>query len=131
MQVNKEELNRLKYLEREIDNPHFKKVITSIINNIQVNNGVYVIQEEASWDYEFVGHTEVYSTYAEARKAFDNLKHIALTDMYEAIGEEATNCSLSTDDDIEESNFQCYKADDFTRWHYTLTIKRKEVMLNA
>lgn len=129
MRVSKTDLDRLRYVEREVESTHLKTVLTSVIHNIQVNNAVYVIQEEGSWDYEFTGHTEVYSTFKEALKSYHNLVKVAKQDMEEWIDSPAE--SEQIDEEAESAEFQIYADGDFTRLHDTITIKRQEVLENA
>lgn len=130
MRVNKNDLDRMRYLERELKeiNTHLAKVIASIIHNVQVNNSVYVITEAGSWDYEHTLHTEVYAGYEEALKSYNNLKKVAQLDMREWLNESDIVEDEQIDQDTESAEFQIYKEEDFTRYHDTITITRKEVI---
>lgn len=133
MRVNKNDLDRMRYLERELKeiNTHLAKVIASIIHNVQVNNSVYVITEAGSWDYEHTSHTEVYASYEEALKSYNNLKKVSQLDMREWLNESDIVEDEQIDQDTESAEFQIYKEEDFTRFHDTITITRKEVLENA
>ena len=134
MRVNKNDLDRMRYLERELKetNTHLAKVIASIIHNIQVNNTVYVVTEEGSWDYEDTLLTEVYSSFEEALKSYNNLKKIAQDDMKEwDDGADMTVEDEQIDQDAESAEFQIYQDGDYSRFHDTITITRKEVLENA
>ena len=125
MQVNRNDLDRLKYLEREIKNKHFQKVITSIIHNLQVNNIVYVLSEEGTWDYECSGHTEVYSTFKDALEKYKQLVKSAREDMVNWTTEAQEDEQI--DEDAESASFEIYEDGDFSRLHDTITIEKKEV----
>ena len=133
MRVNKNDLNRMKYLERELKetNTHLAKVIASIIHNVQVNNTVYVITEEGSWDYENTLLTEIYASYEEALKRYNNLKKTAQLDIREWMDESDVVEDEQIDRDTESAEFQTYQDGDFTRFHDTITITKKEVLENA
>ena len=134
MRVNKNDLDRMRYLERELKetNMHLAKVIASIIHNIQVNNTVYVVTEEGSWDYEDTLLTEVYASYEEALKRYNNLKKTAQDDMKEwDDGADMTVEDEQIDQDTESAEFQIYQDGDYSRFHDTITITRKEVLENA
>ena len=134
MRVNKNDLDRMRYLERELKetNTHLAKVIASIIHNIQVNNTVYVVTEEGSWDYEDTLLTEVYASYEEALKRYNNLKKTAQDDMKEwDDGSDMTVEDEQIDQDTESAEFQIYQDGDYSRFHDTITITRKEVLENA
>ena len=133
MRVNKNDLDRMRYLERELKetNTHLAKVIASIIHNVQVNNTVYIITEEGSWDYEDTLHTEVYSSFEEALKSYNNLKSTAQADMREWLSEPDIVEDEQIDRDTEQAEFQIYQEGDYTRFHDTITITRKEVLENA
>ena len=134
MRVNKNDLDRMRYLERELKetNTHLAKVIASIIHNIQVNNTVYIITEEGSWDYEDILHTEVYASYEEALKSYNNLKKTAQADMKEWDDESGMTVeNEQIDQDTESAEFQIYQDGDYSRFHDTITITRKEVLENA
>ena len=134
MRVNKNDLDRMRYLERELKetNTHLAKVIASIIHNIQVNNTVYVVTEEGSWDYEDTLLTEIYASYEEALKRYNNLKRTAQTDMKEWDDESGMTVeNEQIDQDAESAEFQIYQDGDYTRFHDTITITRKEVLENA
>ena len=133
MRVNKNDLNRMKYLERELKetNTHLAKVIASIIHNVQVNNTVYVITEEGSWDYENTLLTEIYASYEEALKRYNNLKKTAQLDIREWMDESDVVEDEQIDRDTESAEFQTYEDGDFTRFHDTITITKKEVLENA
>ena len=133
MRVNKNDLDRMRYLERELKeiNTHLAKVIASIIHNVQVNNTVYIITEEGSWDYEDTLHTEVYSSFEEALKSYNNLKSTAQADMREWLSEPDIAEDEQIDRDTEQAEFQIYQEGDYTRFHDTITITRKEVLENA
>ena len=134
MRVNKNDLDRMRYLERELKetNTHLAKVIASIIHNIQVNNTVYVVTEEGSWDYEDTLLTEVYASYAEALKRYNSLKKTAQDDMREWDDDsDMTVEDEQIDQDAESAEFQIYQDGDYSRFHDTITITRKEVLENA
>ena len=134
MRVNKNDLDRMRYLERELKetNTHLAKVIASIIHNIQVNNTVYVVTEEGSWDYEDTLLTEVYASYEEALKRYNSLKKTAQDDMKEWDDESGMTVeNEQIDQDAESAEFQIYQDGDYTRFHDTITITRKEVLENA
>ena len=133
MRVNKNDLDRMKYLERELKetNTHLAKVIASIIHNVQVNNTVYVITEEGSWDYENTLLTEIYASYEEALKRYNNLKKTAQLDIREWMDESDVVEDEQIDRDTESAEFQTYEDGDFTRFHDTITITKKEVLENA
>ena len=134
MRVNKNDLDRMKYLERELKetNTHLAKVIASIIHNVQVNNSVYVITEEGSWDYENTLLTEIYASYEEALKRYNSLKKTAQDDMKEWDDESGMTVeNEQIDQDAESAEFQIYQDGDYTRFHDTITITRKEVLENA
>ena len=134
MRVNKNDLDRMRYLERELKeiNTHLAKVIASIIHNIQVNNTVYIITEEGSWDYEDTLHTEVYASYEEALKSYNNLKKTAQADMKEWDDESGMTVeNEQIDQDTESAEFQIYQDGDYARFHDNITITRKEVLENA
>lgn len=134
MRVNKNDLDRMRYVERELKetNTHLAKVIASIIHNIQVNNTVYVVTEEGSWDYEDTLLTEVYASYEEALKRYNNLKKTAQDDMREwDDGADMTVEDEQIDQDAESAEFQIYQDGDYSRFHDTITITRKEVLENA
>lgn len=133
MRVNKNDLDRMRYLERELKetNTHLAKVIASIIHNVQVNNTVYIITEEGSWDYENTLHTEVYSSFEEALKSYNNLKSAAQLDIREWLSEPDIVEDEQIDRDTEQAEFQIYQEGDYTRYHDTITITRKEVLENA
>ena len=134
MRVNKNDLDRMRYLERELKetNTHLAKVIASIIHNIQVNNTVYVVTEEGSWDYEDTLLTEIYASYEEALKRYNNLKKTAQDDMKEWDDESGMTVeNEQIDQDAESAEFQIYQDGDYTRFHDTITITRKEVLENA
>ena len=134
MRVNKNDLDRMRYLERELKetNTHLAKVIASIIHNIQVNNTVYVVTEEGSWDYEDTLLTEIYASYEEALKRYNNLKRTAQTDMKEWDDESGMTVeNEQIDQDAESAEFQIYQDGDYTRFHDTIIITRKEVLENA
>lgn len=133
MRVNKNDLDRMRYLERELKetNTHLAKVIASIIHNVQVNNTVYIITEEGSWDYENTLHTEVYSSFEEALKSYSNLKSAAQIDMKEWLSEPDIVEDEQIDRDTEQAEFQIYQEGDYTRYHDTITITRKEVLENV
>lgn len=134
MRVNKNDLDRMRYLERELKetNTHLAKVIASIIHNIQVNNAVYVVTEEGSWDYEDTLLTEIYASYEEALKRYNNLKRTAQADMKEWDNDsDMTVENEQIDQDAESAEFQIYQDGDYTRFHDTIIITRKEVLENA
>lgn len=134
MRVNKNDLDRMRYLERELKetNTHLAKVIASIIHNIQVNNTVYVVTEEGSWDYEDTLLTEVYSSFEEALKRYNNLKKTAQDDMKEWDDDSGMTVEdEQIDQDAESAEFQIYQDGDYTRFHDAITITRKEVLENA
>ena len=134
MRVNKNDLDRMRYLERELKeiNTHLAKVIASIIHNIQVNNTVYIITEEGSWDYEDTLHTEIYASYEEALKRYNSLKKTAQADMKEWDDESGMTIeNEQIDQDTESAEFQIYQDGDYSRFHDTITITRKEVLENA
>lgn len=134
MRVNKNDLDRMRYLERELKetNTHLAKVIASIIHNIQVNNTVYVVTEEGSWDYEDTLLTEVYASYEEALKRYNNLKETAQADMREWDDDSGMTVEdEQIDQDAESAEFQIYQDGDYSRFHDTITITRKEVLENA
>lgn len=134
MRVNKNDLDRMRYLERELKetNTHLAKVIASIIHNIQVNNAVYVVTEEGSWDYEDTLLTEIYASYEEALKRYNNLKKTAQADMKEWDDDsDMTVENEQIDQDAESAEFQIYQDGDYTRFHDTIIITRKEVLENA
>ena len=134
MRVNKNDLDRMRYLERELKetNTHLAKVIASIIHNIQVNNTVYVVTEEGSWDYEDTLLTEVYASYEEALKRYNNLKKTAQDDMKEWDDDSGMTVeNEQIDQDTESAEFQIYQDGDYSRFHDTITITRKEVLENA
>ena len=134
MRVNKNDLDRMRYLERELKetNTHLAKVIASIIHNIQVNNTVYVVTEEGSWDYEDTLLTEIYASYEEALKRYNSLKKTAQDDMREwDDGSDMTVENEQIDQDTESAEFQIYQDGDYSRFHDTITITRKEVLENA
>lgn len=129
MRVNKDDLNRLKYLEREITNPHFKKVITSVIHNIQVNNSVYILQEIGRWDSEEINNIKIYSTFAEAKKEYQRLieevKHDILKLKNWSYDPEI---SEQYDEDSEEAFWQICDPEDYESIHDSIIIERKEVL---
>ena len=134
MRVNKNDLDRMRYLERELKetNTHLAKVIASIIHNIQVNNTVYVITEEGSWDYEDTLLTEVYASYEEALKRYNSLKETAQADMKEWDDDSGMTVEdEQIDQDAESAEFQIYQDGDYSRFHDAITITRKEVLENA
>lgn len=134
MRVNKNDLDRMRYLERELKetNTHLAKVIASIIHNIQVNNTVYVVTEEGSWDYEDTLLTEIYASYEEALKRYNNLKRTAQADMKEWDDDSGMTVeNEQIDQDAESAKFQIYQDGDYTRFHDTIIITRKEVLENA
>lgn len=134
MRVNKNDLDRMRYLERELKetNTHLAKVIASIIHNIQVNNTVYVVTEEGSWDYEDTLLTEIYASYEEALKRYNSLKRTAQDDMKEWDDESGMTVeNEQIDQDAESAEFQIYQDGDYTRFHDTIIITRKEVLENA
>lgn len=134
MRVNKNDLDRMRYLERELKetNTHLAKVIASIIHNIQVNNTVYVVTEEGSWDYEDTLLTEIYASYEEALKRYNNLKRTAQADMKEWDDDSGMTVeNEQIDQDAENAEFQIYQDGDYSRFHDTITITRKEVLENA
>ena len=134
MRVNKNDLDRMRYLERELKetNTHLAKVIASIIHNIQVNNTVYVVTEEGSWDYEDTLLTEIYASYEEALKRYNNLKKTAQADMKEWDDDSGMTVeNEQIDQDAESAEFRIYQDGDYTRFHDTITITRKEVLENA
>lgn len=133
MRVNKNDLDRMRYLERELKetNTHLAKVIASVIHNVQVNNAVYVITEECSCNYEGTLHTEVYSSFEEALKSYSNLKSAAQLDMREWLSEPDVLESEQIDPDTEQAEFIIYKDGDYARYHDIITITRKEVLENA
>ena len=134
MRVNKNDLDRMRYLERELKetNTHLAKVIASIIHNIQVNNTVYVVTEEGSWDYEDTLLTEIYASYEEALKRYNSLKRTAQDDMKEWDDDSGMTVeNEQIDQDAESAEFQIYQDGDYTRFHDTITITRKEVLENA
>lgn len=134
MRVNKNDLDRMRYVERELKetNTHLAKVIASIIHNIQVNNTVYVVTEEGSWDYEDTLLTEVYASYEEALKRYNNLKKTAQDDMREWDDDSGMTVEdEQIDQDAESAEFQIYQDGDYSRFHDTITITRKEVLENA
>lgn len=134
MRVNKNDLDRMRYLERELKetNTHLAKVIASIIHNIQVNNTVYVVTEEGSWDYEDTLLTEVYASYEEALKRYNSLKKTAQDDMREWDDDSGMTVEdEQIDQDAESAEFQIYQDGDYSRFHDTITITRKEVLENA
>ena len=134
MRVNKNDLDRMRYLERELKetNTHLAKVIASIIHNIQVNNAVYVVTEEGSWDYEDTLLTEIYASYEEALKRYNSLKKTAQADMKEWDDESGMTVeNEQIDQDAESAEFQTYEDGDFTRFHDTITITKKEVLENG
>ena len=134
MRVNKNDLDRMRYLERELKetNTHLAKVIASIIHNIQVNNTVYVVTEEGSWDYEDTLLTEIYASYEEALKRYNSLKKTAQADMKEWDDESGMTVeNEQIDQDAENAEFQIYQDGDYSRFHDTITITRKEVLENA
>lgn len=130
MRVNKNDLDRMRYVERELKetNTHLAKVIASIIHNIQVNNTVYVVTEEGSWDYEDTLLTEVYSSFEEALKRYNSLKKTAQDDMKEWDDDSGMTVEdEQIDQDAESAEFQIYQDGDYTRFHDAITITRKEV----
>lgn len=134
MRVNKNDLDRMRYVERELKetNTHLAKVIASIIHNIQVNNTVYVVTEEGSWDYEDTLLTEVYASYEEALKRYNSLKKTAQDDMREWDDDSGMTVEdEQIDQDAESAEFQIYQDGDYSRFHDTITITRKEVLENA
>ena len=134
MRVNKNDLDRMRYLERELKetNTHLAKVIASIIHNIQVNNTVYVVTEEGSWDYEDTLLTEIYASYEEALKRYNSLKRTAQADMREWDDDSGMTVEdEQIDQDAESAKFQIYQDGDYTRFHDTIIITRKEVLENA
>lgn len=134
MRVNKNDLDRMRYLERELKetNTHLAKVIASIIHNIQVNNTVYVVTEEGSWDYEDTLLTEIYASYEEALKRYNSLKRTAQADMKEWDDDSGMTVeNEQIDQDAESAEFQIYQDGDYTRFHDTIIITRKEVLENA
>ena len=134
MRVNKNDLDRMRYLERELKetNTHLAKVIASIIHNIQVNNTVYVVTEEGSWDYEDTLLTEIYASYEEALKRYNNLKRTAQADMKEWDDDSGMTVeNEQIDQDAESAKFQIYQDGDYTRFHDTIIITRMEVLENA
>ena len=134
MRVNKNDLDRMRYLERELKeiNTHLAKVIASIIHNIQVNNTVYVVTEEGSWDYEDTLLTEIYASYEEALKRYNSLKKTAQDDMREWDDESGMTVeNEQIDQDAESAEFQIYQDGDYARFHDNITITRKEVLENA
>ena len=134
MRVNKNDLDRMRYLERELKetNTHLAKVIASIIHNIQVNNTVYVVTEEGSWDYEDTLLTEIYASYEEALKRYNSLKRTAQADMREWDDDSGMTVeNEQIDQDAESAKFQIYQDGDYTRFHDTIIITRKEVLENA
>ena len=134
MRVNKNDLDRMRYLERELKetNTHLAKVIASIIHNIQVNNTVYVVTEEGSWDYEDTLLTEIYASYEEALKRYNSLKKTAQADMKEWDDDSGMTVeNEQIDQDAESAEFQIYQDGDYTRFHDTIIITKKEVLENA
>lgn len=132
MRVNKNDLDRLRYLARELnerEENHLWKVLNSVINNIELNKYVYVLHEEGSWDYELTSGTDVFTTYKDALEAAKKLKHQALIDMKE--WDENAKIDEQESEPDESYNFEIYQDGDFTRLHDTITIKRKEVLENA
>ena len=115
MRVNKNDLDRMRYLERELKetNTHLAKVIASIIHNIQVNNTVYVVTEEGSWDYEDTLLTEIYASYEEALKRYNSLKRTAQADMREWDDDSGMTVeNEQIDQDAESAKFQIYQDGD-------------------
>lgn len=133
MRVNKNDLDRMRYLERELKetNTHLAKVIASIIHNVQVNNTVYVITEEGNWNYESILHTEVYSSFKEAFKSYNNLKCAAKLDMEERFSKSDLTEYEQIERDTEQAEFQIYLEGDYIRYHDTITITKEEVLENA
>ena len=134
MRVNKNDLDRMRYLERELKetNTHLAKVIASIIHNIQVNNTVYIVTEEGSWDYEDTLLTEIYASYEEALKRYNSLKKTAQADMKEWDDESGMTVeNEQIDQDAESAKFQIYQDGDYSRFHDTIIITKKEVLENA
>lgn len=125
MIVNSNDLDRLKYLEREIKNTHFKKVITSIINNIQVNNKIYVISEDGAWDYESSHYTTIHTTFKDALEEYKLLVNQSRHNMNEWT--DASEEDEQIDEDSEGAKFEIWEDGDYTRLHDVIRIEKREV----
>lgn len=129
MRVSKKDLDRLKYVERELDkvNPHLAKVVHNVLQGLNPEF-IYVLHEEGCWEGEITGEVEVFASFANAMNKYKELKSAAQIDMNEWTDEENQAESEQIDEDAESAHYEIYKDGYFTELHDTITIERKEVV---
>ena len=128
MRISKKEIERLKYVEKKLKDEHLVKVVHNVLQELNPEF-IFVIQESGSWDYKFTGHTEVYATYGDALHQFKALVRTAKLDMQEWLSDPKDVAeSEQIDEDAQAARFEIYKDGDFSRFHDTITITKKEVI---
>lgn len=129
MRVSKKDLERLKYVERELDkvNPHLAKVVHNVLQELNPEF-IYVVHEEGCWEGEITGEVEVFASFANAMNKYKELKATAQADMREWTTEDEIEEDEQIDEDAESVNYEIYKDGYFLELHDTITIERKEVV---
>lgn len=129
MRVSKKDLERLKYVERELDkvNPHLAKVVHNVLQELNPEF-IYVLHEEGCWDGETTNNVEVFASFADAVNKYRALKKRAQVDINEWTAEDEIKESEQIDEDAESAHYEIYKDGYFMELHDTITIERKEVV---
>ena len=129
MRIAKKDIERLTYVEKALlkRDDHLAKVVHNVLHELNPEF-VYVIQEEGSWDYEDTHHTEVYASFGDALNSYKNLVRVARSDIREWINDDRISESEQIDEEAGTASFKTYEDGNFTRFHDTITITKKEVI---
>ena len=129
MRIAKKDIERLTYVEKALlkRNDHLAKVVHNVLHELNPEF-VYVIQEEGSWNYASTHHTEVYASFGDALNSYKNLVRVARSDIREWINDDRISESEQIDEEAGTANFKIYEDGNFTRFHDTITITKKEVI---
>lgn len=88
-------------------------------------NYVYVVYENGSWDYEVTNKVRVFNTFEKALETFKEFVETSKLDMAEWTKDIETEEEISQKQQYAYFNIQ--KSDDFTRFHDTIRVEKKEV----
>ena len=88
---------------------------------------VYVIIDEGNWDYETSCDVEIYKDFHTALKVFKEKTKTAHAEMKEWLEEDDIKLDSSINEQNESALFEIYQDGDFTRFHNTITLEKREV----
>lgn len=130
MRIAKKDIERLTYVENALSkrDDHLAKVVHNVLHELNPEF-IFIIQEEGCWDGELIHHTEAYASFGDALNSFKNLARVARLDMNEWIAnEESIKESEQIDEDTQAATFEIWEDGDYTRFHNSIRLTRKEVI---